>query len=400
MSDSVQGPPGDAPAAAASGDAHEAAHSHHGHHEGGVLKLAVGAIGVVFGDIGTSPLYALKECFSPGSPHHIPVTGPHVLGVLSLIFWSLVLIVSVKYLLFILRADHQGEGGVLALLTLAVSGLSPGKRETAWLMALGLLGASLLYGDGMITPAISVLSAVEGLTEVAGGLQPFVVPVTVLVLVALFSVQWLGTARVGALFGPIMLVWFAVLAAMGAQSVWQAPGVLRALNPWHGVAFFWHAGWPGFVVLGAVFLVVTGGEALYADMGHFGRRPIRLAWYTVVMPALLLFQSIVARENFGNTSLSSSNRLGQRSEAIRDIPVTLPPGRARLATIPVATGSLVLSITIGIVCVACLSSKMARVPDVNSASTFSWTSSFASSGKRFWSPSAYRISKIMFFPST
>jgi KUP system potassium uptake protein len=296
-----------------------------------MAEVVVAALGVVFGDIGTSPLYALKECFSPQSPHHLPVTGPHVLGVLSLIFWSLVLIVSVKYLVFILRADHEGEGGVLALLTLTVSRLSPGSREATWLLAFGVFGAALLYGDGMITPAISVLSAVEGLTEVTDVFEPAVVPLTVLILVALFSVQWLGTARVGALFGPVTLAWFLAIAALGAGSVWRSPEVLGALNPWHAVTFFWTAGWPAFVVLGSVFLVVTGAEALYADMGHFGPRPIRLGWFTLVLPALML------------------NYLGQGALLLRDAGAAaqpffrLVPGWALLPMVGLATAATVIA---------------------------------------------------------
>lgn len=258
-----------------------------GHRESGkrILLLGFSALGVVYGDIGTSPIYALRECFH-GS-HLFPPTPENVLGVLSLIFWALMLIISLKYLLFVMRADNHGEGGIMALLAL----LAPWRdhsRKSRLLLFIGLFGAALLYGDGVITPAISVLSAVEGLELAAPGLKPFVLPITIAVLVLLFRFQKRGTSRIGAVFGPVMLLWFATLALLGISWIVRAPQVLAAINPAHGVDFFIHNGWRGFVVLGAVFLVVTGGEALYADMGHFGRFPIRLAWFALVLPALLL----------------------------------------------------------------------------------------------------------------
>jgi len=246
--------------------------------------LVIGAIGVVYGDIGTSPLYALRECFH--GPHAIGPTRPVVLGVLSLIFWSLVLVISLKYLVLILRADNQGEGGILALLAL----VSPGdpRRRAGVLVMLGLFGAALLYGDGVITPAISVLSAVEGLKIATPLLEPYVLPLTIVILAALFRMQRYGTGRVGAIFGPATLLWFFCLGALGIASIVRTPAVLYALSPHHAVAFFSEHGFAAFRTLGSVFLVVTGGEALYADMGHFGKRPIRLAWTWVVLPALAL----------------------------------------------------------------------------------------------------------------
>jgi KUP system potassium uptake protein len=248
--------------------------------------LTLGALGVVYGDLGTSPLYALKECFH--GAHGVPPSTENVLGVLSLIFWSLMLIISIKYLIFVMRADNKGEGGILALMALvSQSPLAKAGSRTA-LIALGLFGAALLYGDGMITPAISVLGAVEGLTVATNVFQPFVVPVAVIVLFALFFIQSRGTGAVGAMFGPVMVVWFISIALLGIPWIIRQPHVLGAFNPADGARFLWHNGWTGFVVLGSVFLVLTGGEALYADMGHFGRRPIRIAWFTLVLPALLL----------------------------------------------------------------------------------------------------------------
>jgi KUP system potassium uptake protein len=248
--------------------------------------LTLGALGVVYGDIGTSPLYALRECFH--GPHAIPATPGNVLGVLSLICWSLTLIIAIKYLLFVMRADNAGEGGILALLALVSRQPSQPRRSRASLIALGLFGAALLYGDGMITPAISVLGAVEGLTIATHVFEPYVVPITVAILIGLFLIQSRGTSTVGALFGPIMVVWFVTIALLGVRWIMTNPSVFAAFNPGLGLQFLFHTGWHGFVVLGSVFLVVTGGEALYADMGHFGRRPIRLAWFTLVFPALLL----------------------------------------------------------------------------------------------------------------
>lgn len=249
--------------------------------------LTLGALGVVYGDIGTSPLYALRECFA-GS-HPLPPTPENVLGILSLIFWALLLIVSFKYLAIVLRATNKGEGGILALMALAFPGRRPGASRTrALLIGMGVFGAALLYGDGMITPSISVLSAMEGLQVAAPSFQHLVLPVTILALVGLFTAQKKGTGRVGAVFGPVMVVWFIALGLLGLRGILKHPAVLYSLNPLLGVGFLAHAGWGGFVVLGAVFLAVTGAEALYADVGHFGARPIRLAWFCGVLPGLFL----------------------------------------------------------------------------------------------------------------
>ncbi len=252
------------------------------------LTMAIGALGVVYGDIGTSPLYALRECFH--GAHAVAASRGNILGVLSLIFWSLFLIVSIKYLYFILRADNKGEGGILALLALAFPERESSRsmRIPLVMTMLGLFGSALLYGDGMITPAISVLSAVEGLNVATKFFEPFIIPITVTILIALFSVQRFGTGKVGNIFGRITALWFLALAALGIKGIIASPDVLSALNPLHGLQFLFSNGWSGFVVLGAVFLSVTGAEALYADMGHFGRGPIRLAWFWVVLPALVL----------------------------------------------------------------------------------------------------------------
>lgn len=253
------------------------------------LTLSLGALGVVYGDIGTSPLYALEECFMKHHGQQIAVTHANVLGVLSLITWSLILVISIKYLVFVLRADNRGEGGILALMSL-VRPREAGRRgvRRTILIALGLFGSALLYGDGMITPAITMLSAFEGVKVATPVIDHWIVPLTVVALVILFSVQKYGTARVGNLFGPLMLVWFAVLSALGVWNIAQLPHVLVAANPAWAVKFLWAHPLAGYLVLGAVFLVVTGGEALYADMGHFGAKPIRLAWFSVVFPSLLL----------------------------------------------------------------------------------------------------------------
>ena len=250
-----------------------------------VLPVALAAMGVVFGDIGTSPLYTMKEVF--GGSHAVPVTPDNVLGILSLVFWALTIIVSLKYIMYIMRADNRGEGGIMALTSLAMrTNKSP--RMGAAMAALGLFGAALFYGDGVITPAISVLSAVEGLEVVTPAFKPYVLPISLLVLTGLFLIQSKGTAKVGAIFGPVMLFWFTTLGVLGAMNVMRHPDVLRAINPAYAVAFFADNQWHGFLALGAVVLAITGGEALYADMGHFGRRPIKLAWFGYVFPALYL----------------------------------------------------------------------------------------------------------------
>jgi KUP system potassium uptake protein len=247
--------------------------------------LTVAALGVVFGDIGTSPLYALRQCFADAGG--VPVTDANVLGVLSLILWSLIVVVSIKYVLVMLRVSNGGEGGVLALSALL------GNATRNWrlwqpVVAAGMLGAALFFGDGLLTPAISVLSAVEGVAIAQPNLQPFVVPSTVAILVVLFIAQSKGTGAVGRVFGPVIIVWFLVLGVLGAVEIFAAPKVLQALNPLHALRFFAANGWQGFVTLSAVFLAVTGGEALYADLGHFGRAPISRAWFRLVLPALTL----------------------------------------------------------------------------------------------------------------
>ena len=244
--------------------------------------MCLASLGIVYGDIGTSPLYAMRECFY--GQHAVAPTHSNVLGVLSLILWSLVLIISIKYLSLILRADNRGEGGILALATLVNDVVRRGKL----LFLLGLFGAALLYADGMITPAISVMSAVEGLHIATPFFDPFVLPIAIVILIGLFVFQSHGTTRVGTVFGPITLLWFAVISLLGVQQIIRAPEVLAAINPTYGFEFFMTNGSRGFVVLGAVFLVVTGGEALYADIGHFGTTPIRLTWFAVVLPALIL----------------------------------------------------------------------------------------------------------------
>jgi len=258
----------------------------HGHGKPGLAGLVVGAIGVVFGDIGTSPLYTLKEAFSP----HFGLVGNHdtVLGILSLVFWALMIVVTLKYVSIIMRADNEGEGGIMALMTLAQRTLAKGGRSAYVVGILGIFGASLFFGDSVITPAISVLGAVEGLEVAAPGLHRFIVPITLLILVAVFVGQRFGTEKVGKVFGPITSLWFLALAAIGIHNIVDAPEVLKALNPMWGARFFIEHGAHSVLILGVVVLAVTGGEALYADMGHFGVKPIRYGWYILVLPSLML----------------------------------------------------------------------------------------------------------------
>ncbi len=318
-----------------------------------LAKLALGALGVVYGDIGTSPLYAIKECFAQhndalGQPLERLSRHPdNVLGILSLVFWSLVLVIIVKYLTFIMRADNGGEGGILALLAL-VAKKTDGKARGFGLVALGLFGAALLYGDGIITPAISVLSAVEGLAvkplEAAakaavteptsgGALERLVVPLTVVILVGLFLVQKRGTARVGSIFGPAMLVWFASIAAIGLPSIIAHPSVLFAVSPVHAVKFLLHHGVLGFFILGSVVLCITGGEALYADMGHFGRGPIKWAWYVLVLPSLML-------NYFGQGAMLLSDR---GDLAIKNPFYALAPSWFHYPLVAIATAATVIA---------------------------------------------------------
>ncbi|MBF6038738.1 MULTISPECIES: potassium transporter Kup [Pseudomonas] len=257
-----------------------------GHSAAKPIGMLVAAVGVVYGDIGTSPLYTLKEVFSGG--YGVPVNHDGVLGILALIFWSLIWVVSIKYMMFVLRADNQGEGGIMALTALARRAASGYPRLRGLLVVCGLIGAALFYGDSMITPAISVLSAIEGLGLAFDGIDHWVVPLSLVVLVALFLIQSHGTARIGILFGPIMVTWFVVLGALGVYGIMQHPEVLQALNPVWGVRFFTQHPGMGVAILGAVVLALTGAEALYADMGHFGRKPIARAWFILVLPALVL----------------------------------------------------------------------------------------------------------------
>jgi len=293
-------------------------------------SLALAALGVVYGDIGTSPLYALKEVF--GNPHHpVPITPDNVLGILSVVFWALMLVVTGKYVSFIMRADNRGEGGIMALMALALRTEKAGSRRRNIIIALGLFGAALFYGDGVITPAVSVLSAVEGLEVITPALKPFVIPLALVVLVFLFLIQSRGTASVGRLFGPVMMLWFAVLAVLGVTNIVAEPGVIRALNPVWGVMFFMTNPLLGFLSLGSVVLVLTGGEALYADMGHFGRKPIQLAWFAMVLPALLL-------NYFGQGALLLSN-----PAAIENPFYLLAPGWALLPLVILATVATVIA---------------------------------------------------------
>lgn len=295
-----------------------------------LLITSLGALGVVFGDIGTSPLYAFRESFL--AAEGLAVTEESVLGILSLMFWSLILVVSIKYLLFVMRADNHGEGGILALTVLASEDAERAKqRRRRALLLVGLFGTALLYGDGVITPAISVLSAVEGLEVIAPDLESYVVPIAAVIIVALFTIQRQGTSRVGAFFGPVMIVWFTSIALLGVVEIIGHPRILVAVSPTYAIAFV--AEFPGlaFLALGAVFLVVTGSEALYADMGHFGRRPIRLAWVVLVMPALLL-------NYFGQGALLVAD-----PETISNPFYELAPGWARIPLILLATMATVIA---------------------------------------------------------
>jgi KUP system potassium uptake protein len=249
--------------------------------------LTLAALGVVYGDIGTSPLYTMKEVFSAGS-HPVPLNEANIFGILSLIVWALLMVVSLKYVAFIMRADNRGEGGIMALLALASRSAKDHPKKQKFIMMLGILGACMFYADGMITPAISVLSAVEGLEVSAPFLHPFIIPITLVVLALLFWSQSKGTAKVGKLFGPVMLVWFSTLGILGIHGILKNPSILEAVNPIYALHFFSVSPWIAFMALGAVVLAVTGAEALYADMGHFGRLPIRLAWFFLVLPALIL----------------------------------------------------------------------------------------------------------------
>jgi KUP system potassium uptake protein len=251
-----------------------------------IPALTLAAIGIVYGDIGTSPLYSLRTVFDP--THGLALTTPNLLGVISLIFWGLTIIVSLKYVTLVLRADNHGEGGIMALLALALGAVTSRARLSAALLLIGVFGAALFYGDSVITPAISVLSAVEGLEVATPAMQPWVVPLTIAVLIALYAAQRHGTAGIGRWFGPVMVLWFVVLAAMGVVNIVRSPAILAALNPWHALHFLYTNRMVAFIALGAIVLAFTGAEALYADMGHFGKQPIRLAWFGIAFPALAL----------------------------------------------------------------------------------------------------------------
>ncbi|MDA8166080.1 MAG: potassium transporter Kup [Desulfobacteraceae bacterium] len=295
-----------------------------------LASLSLAALGVVYGDIGTSPLYALRECFYGSEA--IGVSHPNVLGVLSLVLWSLILVVSIKYLTFVLRADNRGEGGILALTALVTPIQASARGGGRWLLVLlGMFGAALLYGDGMITPAISVLSAVEGLGVATPVFTPYVIPITIIILIGLFMFQHHGTARVGAVFGPVTCLWFLVLGVLGVANIAKEPAVLAAVSPLHAIGFFLRNGGKGFLVLGAVFLAVTGGEALYADMGHFGTKPIRLVWFGLVLPALLL-------NYFGQGALLLDNPAAVGNPFYR-----LGPGWALLPMVALSTAATVIA---------------------------------------------------------
>jgi KUP system potassium uptake protein len=299
-----------------------------GHHHHGMLKLTVGAIGIVFGDIGTSPLYAFRETFA--GHHPLPVDRLHVFGVLSLIFWSMMIVVTLKYVTILMRADNKGEGGSLALLAL-ISRKTEAARWGAAIVLLGVFACALFYGDSMITPAVSVLSAVEGLVVVEAGLKPWVVPIAVIILVGLFMIQQRGTAAVGALFGPVVSVYFITLTVLGGIAIAGNPEVILALNPWWAVQFFLAEKFLAFVALGSVVLAVTGAEALYADMGHFGRRPIRAGWVYFVLPALMI--------NY----LGQGALLISTPEAIHNPFFLLAPEWFRLPLVLIATAATVIA---------------------------------------------------------
>jgi len=288
--DSVEGAKRNAEAAAKqpANESHDhESHGEHSHSKTGTAALALGALGVVYGDIGTSPLYSFKESFTEKS-HTMTVDAINVYGICSLAFWALVIIISVKYLLLVMRADNKGEGGILALTALVMPKRTKNVTKAGLLVSLGVFGTALLYGDGIITPAISVLSAVEGLEEVSPSFASWVLPIAVVILLGLFMVQSRGTGTVGKVFGPIMVVWFTTLALLGLSKIIPEPGIISSVNPIYAIRYFTHESGKAFLSLGSIFLVVTGGEALYADMGHFGRRPITIGWYAMVLPALLL----------------------------------------------------------------------------------------------------------------
>jgi KUP system potassium uptake protein len=293
-----------------------------------LAALTLGAIGVVYGDIGTSVLYAVKEVFGSG---HVPFTHANIYGVLSIFFWTLTVIVSIKYVVLVLRADNHGEGGLIAMLALASQAVKDKPQLRKWLLGIGIFGTSLFYGDGVITPAISVLSAVEGLEVVSPAFKQYVIPLTLLVLFCLFAVQKRGTSGIGKFFGPITLVWFIVLAVLGVSHIVRHPEILAAISPHHALGFMFNNPGTTFIILGAIVLCVTGAEALYADLGHFGKRPIRLAWFTVAMPALTL-------NYFGQGAL-----LLESPEAIKNPFYLMAPDWALVPLVLLATMATVIA---------------------------------------------------------
>ncbi|HJU77733.1 MAG TPA: potassium transporter Kup [Sphingomicrobium sp.] len=307
----------------------------HGHARGPLYKLAIGAVGIVFGDIGTSPIYAFRETFA--GHHTLRVDQLHVYGVLSLIFWSMMIIVTLKYVTIIMRADNKGEGGSLALLALINRQIGGQKRWTAGIILLGVFATALFYGDSMITPAISVLSAVEGLTTVNAGLEPWVIPIAIGILVGLFAIQSHGTARVGAWFGPVMMFYFVTLAVLGTMHIIDRPQIiLNTLNPLHAIQFFVLEPSRAFIALGSVVLAVTGAEALYADMGHFGRRPIKYSWLVFVMPALLL-------NYMGQGAMLLGLPAAQAMETVKNPFFYLAPEMLRLPLVLLATVATIIA---------------------------------------------------------
>ncbi|HSQ98995.1 MAG TPA: potassium transporter Kup [Sphingomicrobium sp.] len=307
----------------------------HGHAQGPVLKLAIGAVGVVFGDIGTSPIYSFRETFT--GHHPLTANGFHIYAVLSMIFWSMMIVVTLKYVMIIMRADNKGEGGSLALLALINRSVGGKKRWTSGIVMLGVFATALFYGDSMITPAISVLSAVEGLETVNAGLAPFVVPIAIGILVGLFAIQARGTARVGAMFGPVMLIYFAALAVLGVIHIVDRPSVILAMiNPLNAATFFYHEPLRAFLAMGSVVLALTGAEALYADMGHFGRQPIKVSWLFFVLPALLL-------NYMGQGAMLLSLPAKELGKAVADPFFYLASDQLRLPLVLLATAATIIA---------------------------------------------------------
>ena len=336
--DSVKGAKRNAEAAAqqpASQTHDHEPHGEHSHTKAGTAALALGALGVVYGDIGTSPLYSFKESFTEKS-HKMTVDAINVYGICSLAFWALVIIISVKYLLLVMRADNKGEGGILALTALVMPKRTKNVTKAGLLVSLGVFGTALLYGDGIITPAISVLSAVEGLEQVSPSFASWVLPIAVVILLCLFMVQSRGTGTVGKVFGPIMVVWFTTLALLGLSKIIPEPGIISSVNPIYAVRYFTHESGKAFLSLGSIFLVVTGGEALYADMGHFGRRPITIGWYAMVLPALLL-------NYWGQGAFLLSTPEALKDEVIESVFFRMAPEQLLIPLVVLATCATVIA---------------------------------------------------------